>query len=158
MENTEKLLKLLEKNAMLTNEQLGSMLGVSAAEVEKMKSKLLDDGIIKGSSIFYDDGGATVKAIIEISVTPAELRNEIATALASCPQVKNLYLVASEEYDFSAFVEANDMSEISDFVADFVSHLEGVKATATHVLMKRYKESGFNISTKKKDKDERVDL
>ena len=154
----EKLLKLLEKSAMLSNEQLGAMLSMSATEVEQMKRKLLDDGTIKGSSIFYDDGGATVKAIIEISVSPAELRDEIAQALASCPQVQSLHLVASDEYDFSAFVEAGEMSEISDFVADFVSHLEGVTGTATRVLMKRYKEHGFIISSKPKDKDERVDL
>jgi Transcriptional regulators len=153
----EKLLKLLEKNAMLTNEQLGSMLGVSAAEAEQMKRKLLDDGIIKGSSIFYDDGGATVKAIIEISVTPTAGNgfDEIAKSIKSFTQVESLYL-SSGNSDLAAIVKASSFREVSDFVAASLSPLDGVIGTKTNFLMTRYKENGFEIE--RSDGDERVDL
>ena len=49
-------------------------------------------------------------------------------------------------YDLEVLVMGNSMHEIADFVGLKLSPIEGVRAAATHFIMKRYKEDGVILN------------
>lgn len=151
------LIKLLNQNARFSNEELATMLGTTADDVATQIDKLEKDGIIKGYSLILDDSVIDkdmVTAIIELKVTPQRDSgfDKIAKTIMMYDEVDSISLL-SGSYDLSVTVKGRNLQEIALFVAQRLSTIEGVLSTATHFLLKTYKEKGIFIETE--DKDER---
>ena len=151
------LIKLLNQNARFSNEELATMLGTTADDVAAQIDKLEKDGIIKGYSLILDDSVIDkdmVTAIIELKVTPQRDSgfDKIAKTIIMYDEVDSISLL-SGSYDLSVTVKGRNLQEIALFVAQRLSTIEGVLSTATHFLLKTYKEKGIFIETE--DKDER---
>ena len=151
------LIKLLNQNARFSNEELATMLGTTAEDVAAQIDKLEKDGIIKGYSLILDDSVIDkdmVTAIIELKVTPQRDSgfDKIAKTIMMYDEVDSISLL-SGSYDLSVTVKGRNLQEIALFVAQRLSTIEGVLSTATHFLLKTYKEKGIFIETE--DKDER---
>ncbi len=151
------LIKLLNQNARFSNEELATMLGTTADDVAAQIDKLEKDGIIKGYSLILDDSVIDkdmVTAIIELKVTPQRDSgfDKIAKTIMMYDEVDSISLL-SGSYDLSVTVKGRNLQEIALFVAQRLSTIEGVLSTATHFLLKTYKEKGIFIETE--DKDER---
>jgi DNA-binding Lrp family transcriptional regulator len=152
----EKLVKLLKQNARLTNEQLGTMLGISAGEVAAQIEKLENDGIIYGYTVIIDEekfNKDTVTAIMEIKVTPKSKYgySDIAKTIARFSEVESVRLM-SGDYDLAVTVKCANIREIGAFVAERLSPIDGVLSISTHFVIGRYKELGEEFVT---DIDER---
>jgi len=142
----KKILKILEKDARTTPKQIATMTNSSADEVTKLIKKAeAERAILKYKTLIDWDkvGSEQVWALIEVKITPQRDVgfNSIAERIYRFPQARTVYLV-SGTYDLAVIVMGKSMHEIADFVAQKLAPIEGVQATTTHFLLKRYKEDG----------------
>ena len=139
-----KILKLLNKNAQLQPDELATMVGMTEDEVCTQIAEMEREGIIRGykAGIDWDRlDSAYVSAIIELKVTPkAGLGFEdVAAKVMNYPEVESVYLM-SGVYDLNVVVKGKTFQEVAKFVAKELSTLESVTSTATHFVLRRYKE------------------
>ncbi len=151
----EKMIKLLQQNARLSNEQLGAMLGCTAAEAAAQIADLEKRGIIKGYKpiIDYDKlDGEIVTALIELKVTPKKGLGfeEIAKRIMEYDEVDSVYLM-SGGYDLSVTVKGKTFKDIALFVAHRLATLDSVISTATHFVLSCYKDTGVILCDDVKD-------
>ncbi|HOJ96776.1 MAG TPA: Lrp/AsnC family transcriptional regulator [Methanospirillum sp.] len=140
------LLSLLEEDCMTPLHELAVMLGCSEQEVEKRKHQLERDGIIRRYSAVINweqvDKGA-VYAIIELKVAPERDYgyDRIAARISRFTNVRNLRL-RTGTHDLQLLVKGKSMQEIARFVSEQIAPMERIRETATHIIMKTYKENG----------------
>lgn len=142
----EKLLQLLEENARLTDRELAVLLDMSEDDIKKEIRALEDGGVIKGYQAIIDKdktASQTVSALIEIKVQPkfGHGFDDIAGRIAALDEVETIYLM-SGGFDLCVMVTDKSFQEVAMFVAKRLSPLEGVVSTATHFMLKKYKEKG----------------
>ena len=143
----EQLLKLIETNPTLTPKQLAVMLGREEQQVKEMIDDCTAKGIIKGYRAIIDwerTDRAMVKALIELKVTPKKGRgfDEIAMAIASMDEVEGVTLM-SGGYDLLVEIKAKSFQEIAMFVFKRLSPMDDVNETATHFVLRPYKQAGI---------------
>ena len=154
------ILKLLERNAKHTEEEIATMLDADADDIKKAIKELEKDGLIRGYKAVVDWeklDGAYVSAIIEINVVPkAGLGfEEVAKKIMSYPQVESVYLM-SGVYDLNVVVKGKTLQDIAWFVAKELATIDSVTSTTTHFVMRRYKE--LDVELVSKDEDDRGQL
>ena len=152
-----KLLKLLAKDARTSHADLATMLGISVDEAERQIAELEREGLIRGYKAVIDWerlDSAYVSAIIELKVTPkAGLGFEdVAAQIMNYPEVESVYLM-SGTYDLNVIVKGKTFQEVAKFVAKELSTIESVTSTATHFVLRRYKE--LDVALLGSGKDER---
>ena len=150
-----KILKLIEKNARMSNEDIATATGLSVSEVEGEIGKMEAEGIIRGYKGVIDWEKVdtdTVSAIIELKVTPkAGLGfEEVARRVMKYPEVESVYLM-SGVYDLNVVVKGKTFHEVAKFVAKELSTIESVTSTATHFVLRRYKEMDVELLGSGKD-------
>jgi len=153
----QELLHLLKTNARLTNAQLGDMLGMTEQEVADEIKALETKGVIRGYTAIINEELAKsteVEALIELRVTPKRDCgfDEIAKTIMMYDEVESVSLM-SGMYDLALTVKGESLKEVAMFVSQRLSAMEGVLATATHFVLKRYKEK--NILIEDEEYDER---
>ena len=146
----DKLLRLLSENSSYTTAELSLLLGDSEENISAKIREYEAQGIIRGyrAAINWElvkDSGVT--AYIELKVTPIKDKgfDEIAEKIMAFDEVSSLYLMAGT-YDLAVTVKAETIQDVSSFVARKLSALDGVLATATHFILKRYKDDGIVMS------------
>ncbi len=122
------------------------MLNCPTEEVQRRIKQYEDDKVILGyKAIINDDKLDTdiVKAVIEVKIQPEREGgfDRIAKRLAKFNEVTSLFLM-SGGYDLLIFVEGHSLREVAQFVAEKLATLEGVNSTATHFMLKTYKDQG----------------
>jgi len=142
----EKLLTLLEKDATLTPKELALMLSKEEGDVKKMIRELEANGTILGYKTIIDWDKTDrdyVNALIEVKVAPQrdDGFDRIADKIKDLPEIKGLYLM-SGGFDFTVLLEGRTMKEVAYFVARKLAPIENVTATATHFVLKTYKDKG----------------
>ena len=140
------ILSLLEHNAKLTPEEIAVRLGLAEAEVYEEIKFLEKEQIICGYSTLINwdrTDSEYLTALIEVKVTPSRGQgfNRIAERIYRFDEVKAVYLM-SGSYDLTVIVEGKSIKNISYFVSDKLSPLESVLSTATHLVLKKYKDHG----------------
>ncbi len=153
MEKT--ILKMLNRDARVSLSDIAAVVGCSEAEVAEQIRRLEKEGLIRGYKTVIDwekVGNAYVSAIIELKVTPkAGLGfEEIAERVARYPEVESVYLM-SGVYDLNVVVKGKTFQEVAMFVAKELSTLESVTSTATHFVLRRYKDLDVCLGTKEPD-------
>lgn len=151
------LLHLLKQNSRLSNDELASILDITAEEVADKIKEYERTGIINGYSAIIDEEAAdqnSVTAFIELKVTPQPNFgfDDIASTIMQFDEVDSVYLL-SGEYDLSVTISGRNLRDIALFVAQRLAPLNGVLATSTHFVLRRYKERGIFLM--KDDTDER---
>lgn len=154
------LLKLLSRNARYSVAQLADMLGATQADIEKQIKALEKDGVICGYKAVIDWDSIDnpfVSAIIEIKVVPkADLGFEdVAEKIASFDEVESVYLM-SGGYDLNVVVKGKTLQDVAQFVARELATIDSVTSTATHFVMRRYKE--LDICLFEGEKDDRGNI
>jgi len=143
------LLKLLRENAALSTGDLAGMLELSEDEIrEKIRQAQADGDILGYQAILSDEakGGAGMQAVIEVKLTPERDGgfDRLAERISKYNEVKSCYLM-SGGYDVLVIIDGNSLHEVASFVAEKLATIQGVTSTATHFLLKRYKENGVMI-------------
>ena len=154
----EKLLHLLEKNSRMDLKELAIMLGSSEVEVANEMADMEREGIICGyhTLINWDNtSDEKVNALIEVSVTPQTGQgfDAIAEKIYKYSEVRSVYLI-SGKYDLMVILEGKCLKEVSNFVSEKLSALDAVLSTATHFVLKKYKDHGTIFKSKTSDERE----
>lgn len=150
-----KLLKLVADDAQLSHEQLAVMLGVTVREISDTIAGLEQKGIIRGYKALIDwdkTGHNLVSARIEIKVTPKATMGfeEIAYTISQFPEVETCYLM-SGGYDLAVTVSGKSFKDVALFVSQKLAPIDAVQSTATHFVLKKYKERGVLLAEKERD-------
>ena len=145
------VLKLLSQNAKYTTEDIATMLGITAQEVANIIKTLEKDGVIRGYKSIIDwekMDGAYVSAIVELNVVPkAGLGfEEVAEKIMKYSEVESVYLM-SGNYDLNVVVKGKTLHDIARFVAKELATIDSVTSTATHFVMRRYKDMDVELIT-----------
>ena len=154
----KKILGYLEKNSRIDIKELAIILGeeesVVAEEIQKMEEKKVICGY--HTMIDWDKTDTDyVTALIEVRVTPQRGQgfDSIAERIYKYPEVRAVYLI-SGGYDLMVILEGKSLKAVSQFVSDKLSTMDPVLSTATHFILKKYKDHGTIFD--KKTKDERM--
>ena len=151
----DRLLSLLQNNARLTNKQLAVMLGREEEDVAKAIAAYEKSGVIRGYQAVIDwdkTDSPTVFARIEIKVTPKKDFGfeELARTIMELEEVQSVSLM-SGGYDLALTVYGKTFRDIAIFVAHRLSPIDSVNSTATHFILKKYKERGVVFEEEVKD-------
>ncbi len=143
------LLKLLRENAALSTRDLAAVLELSEDKIRDRIHQAQADGDILGYQAILSDeatGRDKVQAVIEVKLTPERGGgfDRLADRISKYDEVKSCYLM-SGSYDVLVIIDGNSLHEVASFVAEKLATIEGVTSTATHFLLKRYKENGVMI-------------
>ncbi len=154
----EELLSVIERNSRIPLDELAVILGVSKEAVIDEMAALEKEGIICGYHTLIDwekTSQEKVNALIEVRVTPQRGQgfDKIAERIYNYPEVRAVYLI-SGGYDLLVTLEEKSLKEISMFVTDKLSTLESVLSTATHFILKKYKDHGTILGKKHVDERE----
>lgn len=158
----QEILKILEKNARLSTDDIAKMLGIKEKEVIKLIGELEADKVICGYNaiINWDKvNDEKVDALIELKVTPQRGTgfDRIANRIAKFDEVDSVYLL-SGGYDFMVEIKGRSMKEVSQFVFDKLATLDTVQSTATHFVLRKYKDHGISFEDKPKEKRSNIVL
>jgi len=158
----KEILKILQNDARTTIKQIATMTDLTSAEVTKqIKQAEKERIILKYKAIVNWDRveDEQVWALIEVKLTPQKDVgfDSVAERIYRFPQTRTVFLV-SGTYDLFVLVVGKTNHEIADFVSQKLSHIEGVQATVTQFVLKRYKEDGEIIEEKEEVKRQPVML
>ena len=142
----QKILTIIEKNSRIDMKELSVLLGTGEIEVLNAMQEMQDEGIICGYHTMIDwekTGIERVTALIEVRVTPQRGKgfDDIAERIYKYPEVDCTYLI-SGGYDLMVMLKARTLKQLALFVAEKLSTIEGVMSTATHFVLKKYKNEG----------------
>lgn len=151
----EKILKAIDKNSKLSVKDLAIMLGATEEEVATTLKELEDESIICGypTLINWDKTESEkVTALIEVKVTPQRGQgfNKIAERIYKFEEVESVYLM-SGGFDLTVIIEGKSMREVANFVSSKLAPMEAVLSTATHFVLKKYKEHGIPLIQENED-------
>ena len=154
MENIRRqILNSLETNSRLDLKELAVLLGTDEVTVVNEVAAMEKEKIICGyhTLIDWDRAGVElVNALIEVRVTPQRGKgfDRIAERIYKYPEVTAVYLI-SGDYDLLVTMEGKTLQGVSRFVSDKLSPIEEVVGTATHFILKKYKDHGTVMGQKK---------
>ena len=158
-EMKEKILSVIEKNSKISFKDLAIVLGEPEEEVAKAIYEMESDKTICGyhTIINWDKTNREkVVALIEVRVTPQRGHgfDHIAERIYNFPEVDSVYLM-SGAYDLMVSISGDNVKDVALFVSQRLAPLHGVLSTATHFVLKKYKEHGL-LMVKEKNEQERM--
>ena len=138
-----------------TSVSAANMLGREEADVRAAIAEMEKNGTILGYKTIVDWDRTEreyVSAIIEIKITPQKERgfDRIAERIYNYPEVQSVYLI-SGSYDLTVTIEGRTMREVAFFVSGKLAPIEGVISTATHFVLRKYKDRGVIFEVPKQD-------
>lgn len=152
----EEILNILDKEKdSISLAKIAQMLGIEEKEVAACIGKMEKENIIVGykTIVNWDKTDKdVVTALIELRITPqrGEGFDKVAKRIYKYPQVKSLYLM-SGAYDLAVTIEGKSMKEVALFVAQKLAPMDSILSTATHFVLKKYKEEGIVFEDDEKD-------
>ena len=152
----EEILNILDKEkGNVSRAKIAQMLGMEEKEVADKIEKMENENVIVGykTIVNWDKTDKdVVVALIDLRITPqrGEGFDKVAERIYKYPQVKSLYLM-SGAYDLSVTIEGKSMKEVALFVAQKLAPMDSIISTATHFVLKKYKEEGIVFEDDEKD-------
>ena len=146
------IIKLLLEGGSLSTAQMAQVLNLSETEIMRQLEQLKREGQLLGwrpvLNLSEEDSGV-VRAVIEVRITPERGGgfNRLAERISKFDEVESCYLM-SGGYDLLVFVNGASLQKVAAFVSEKLSTLEGVLSTATHFMLRSYKEHGFLLGGK----------
>ena len=143
----DEILEILEQNSRYSDEQIAVMSGKTVEEVREAIRDYEERSIIAGYTTLINwenTGKETVTALIEVKITPqrGEGFDKVAERIYNFDQVKACYLMSSGGFDLTVIVEGKTMKEVAMFVSEKLAIQDNVIGTATHFVLKKYKDHG----------------
>jgi len=156
----DELLKLLRKNALESPKNLAKLLKIPEGQVKERIAKYEKEGVIRGYQAIVDEDRLDlnrVRAVIEVKITPEREGgfDRIASRLGKFPEVDSLFLM-SGAYDLLVFVKGKNLKDVALFVSEKLATIQGVISTATHFMLKTYKDQGVLMHSD--HQDERIKI
>jgi len=160
MNMREQILAIIEKNSRIDLKELAIILGAEEIDIANELKALEEEGIICGYHTMIDWEKTSIEkvtALIEVRITPQRGQgyDNIAERIYKYPEVNSVYLI-SGGYDLLVTLDGKSLKAVSSFVSDKLSTLDGVLSTATHFILKKYKDHGTILTKKYEDTREKI--
>lgn len=141
------LLEMLKKNARESDAVLAKELGTTEADIKARIAAYEKEGVIRGFRALINSArieDTTVHAVIELRIRPEREGgfDRLAARISKCPQVESMFLM-SGGFDLMLFVKGKNLQEVANFVSVNLATIDGVLSTATHFMLKTYKDQGI---------------
>ncbi|MCI8852382.1 MAG: Lrp/AsnC family transcriptional regulator [Lachnospiraceae bacterium] len=151
----EKILTFLEKNSRINLGELAILLGMDEVSVANEIADMEKEHVICGYHTLIDwdkTSEEKLTALIEVKVTPQRGLgfDKVAERIYNYAEVDSVYLI-SGGFDFMVMIEGKTMRDVAQFVSDKLSPLDSVLSTATHFVLKKYKDHGSIMVRESKD-------
>lgn len=151
----EQILSIVEKSSRIGVEELAVRLGADEIQVANELKAMEDEGIICGYHTMIDWEKTSIEkvtALIEVRITPQRGQgfDNIAERIYKYPEVTSVYLI-SGGFDLLITLEGKSLKEVSSFVSHKLSTLDGVLSTATHFILRKYKDHGTILTKNYED-------
>ncbi len=145
----QKILEILEKDSSITAAQIAVMLDLPLIQVQEIIDRLEEDNTIvayKAVVNWEKTEKQAVTAFIEIKASPQHGAGfeKIAERISKYPEVQSVFLM-SGSYDIAVIMEGKTLADVSNFVWERLAVMESVVSTATHFVLKKYKEDGVAL-------------
>lgn len=156
------ILELLEKDCRITPDQIAVMIDKSPAEVAQAVAQYEKEGVILGYKTLINwelTLKESVTALIELKVTPqiGQGFDKIAEKIQQYDMVTSVYLM-SGGFDLAVFIEGRTLKEVSLFVAEKLAPMDAVLSTATHFVLRKYKDAGVVFAPMTEDERRMITL
>lgn len=156
VETTTRVLQILERDARTTPAEIAAMVGSDEAEVRRVIQECEQKKVIRKYKTIVDWerlGQDDVLAFITVQVSPAREVgfDDVAKRIYRFPEVLAVYLV-SGGYDLQVVVRGPSLKDVAMFVAEKLATIDRVNSTATHFLLRRYKEDGEVLVEQEEDR------
>lgn len=156
----EELLRIIERNSRIDLRELAVILGVEEIDVVNEMAAMEAEGIICGYHTLIDWEKTSIEkvsALIEVRVTPQRGQgfDRIAERIYKYPEVNAVYLI-SGGFDLLITLEGKSLKEVAAFVSDKLAPLDSILSTATHFILKKYKDHGTVLTKKYEDQREKI--
>jgi len=143
------IIHALQSDPRATADRIAVMTGTDPDAVREQIAEWESDGTLRWKVIIDPrkvrllTGAEAVTALIDVSVSPerGEGYDKVAARIAQFPEVRSVCLVSGGQ-DLRCEVTGTSMAEIGDFVARKLATIDRVRSTATHFVMKTYKDDG----------------
>ncbi len=144
------LLDILLETADPDPLKLAKILNVSVAEVDSQLEALRSDGSLIGWVPLIHPSKKDrdlVRAVIEVKISPEREGgfDRLAHRISKFDEVEACHLM-SGGYDLMVIVQGKNLHAVASFVSERLSTIDGVLSTATHFLLRSYKEHGHLLS------------
>ena len=154
----DRLLNLLHDDARRAPEELAKMLGEDTESITARIAQYEKAGVIRGYQALINPDLVEenlVRAVIELHIRPTQDGgfDKIANRIGRVPEVESMFLM-SGGYDLLLFVKGRNLQSVAQFVSSKLATMEGVLSTATHFMLKTYKDQGVLMETL--DDDDRL--
>ena len=143
------VLNLLLQGEPLSRSQLGQVLNLSHAEIQAEIERLESEKVLLGWRPIFNTEYTQqdcVRAVIEVKISPERDGgfDRLAERIAAFETVESCYLM-SGSYDLLVRVVGRDLRSVAGFVSERLASVEGVLSTATHFMLRAYKEQGYIV-------------
>ena len=152
----DEILRILDKEqGRIDRSKIAAMLRMDETEVAAKMAEMEKNNVIVGDKTIVNwdkTDRDVVTALIELRITPqrGEGFDKVAKRIYKYPQVRSLYLM-SGAYDLAVTIEGKSMKEVALFVAQKLAPMDSIISTATHFVLKKYKEEGIVFEDDEKD-------
>jgi DNA-binding Lrp family transcriptional regulator len=148
--------KLLAEGERLNEAQMAEILGLSEEDVNAQLAALQEQGLLLGWIPVLDpeaEAESAVRGVIEVKITPERGGgfNRLAQRIARFDEVESCYLM-SGSYDLLVVVKQSSLHKVAAFVSERLSTIEGIVSTATHFMLRAYKEQGYLLAQPEEEK------
>lgn len=153
-----KVLELLLDGERLNTQQMSEILNLSEDAIDAELKRLKKENIFLGwRPVFNPEAieGESVRAVIEVKITPEREGgfNRLAVRLSKFDEVESCHLMSGGAYDLLIFISGANMRSVATFVSEKLATIDGVVSTATHFLLRTYKEQGHLLLRSEENPD-----
>ena len=147
----EEILNILDKEkGNVSRAKIAQMLGMEEKEVADKIEKMEKENVIVGYKTIVNWDKTDKDVVVALIELRGEGFDKVAERIYKYPQVKSLYLM-SGAYDLAVTIEGKSMKEVALFVAQKLAPMDSIISTATHFVLKKYKEEGIVFEDDEKD-------
>jgi DNA-binding Lrp family transcriptional regulator len=144
------LLSIIQETGTPHPESLAKLLGRPVEDVESELQELHNDGSLLGWVPLIHPSkteGGEVKSVIEVKISPEREGgfDRLANRISKFEEVEACHLM-SGAYDLLVIVKGKNLHSVATFVSERLATIDGVLSTATHFLLRSYKEHGHLLS------------
>ena len=155
----DRVLQLLEQDCTIPRHVMAARCGVEEADIDETIARLEAEDVILGYQALVNwekTKKETVTALIEVKVTPQRDKgfDRIAERIYQYDEVESVYLM-SGSFDLTVIISGRTLKEVATFVSERLSVIEGVTGTATHFILKKYKEK-HALFTRQEEQTDRI--
>lgn len=139
-----KILKALQRDGRLTNNELAELVGLSPSQCSRRRSELEKSGVIESyhARLEPEAIGMSLTSLVSVTLSHHDENNadRLRSLLQSLPNVQRAYALTGE-MDYMIVVVSKDLGELSEFINKTLLPHKAVQNVKTSIALEVLKDS-----------------